>query len=127
MKRTIRLRESELRRMIAESVRKVLNEVEFGGETLHGNNPEDWAAMKHLRSLRMDKDADDSINGDITDDEQEARFKRNLRNWERNGQNEIDLLDKMYPDDYSKYFERGRGLDAKGYNKAGRIGKNLGY
>lgn len=127
MKQTIRLRESDIHRIVKESVNRVLNEVEFGGETLHGNNPEDWASMKHLRNLRMDRDDDSHINGDITDDEHEARFRRNLRNWERNGQNEIDLLDKMYPDDYSNYFERGRGLDAKGYNKARRMGKNLNY
>ena len=52
-KKLIRLTESDLHKIVKESVNRVLNEVQFGGESLHGNNPEDWAAMKHLRSLRI--------------------------------------------------------------------------
>lgn len=44
MKKTIRLRESELRRMIAESVRRVLNEENEEGETFNTGNAK-WAVI----------------------------------------------------------------------------------
>ena len=118
MKKLVRLTESDLHKIVKESVNRVLNEVQFGGESLHGNNPEDWAAMKYLRNDRIDHEGDAGLY-----DDDESGYFRNLRNWERNGDNESELLDKMYPDDYSKYFERGRALDAKGHNKANRISK----
>ena len=43
-KKLIRLTESDLHRIVRESVNKVLNEVQFGGESLHGwyaDSPED--------------------------------------------------------------------------------------
>ena len=121
-KKLIRLTESDLHKIVKESVNRVLNEVQFGGESLHGNNPEDWAAMKYLRNDRINHEGDAGLY-----DDDESGYFRNLRNWERNGDNESELLDKMYPDDYSKYFERGRALDAKGHNKANRISKKIGY
>ena len=122
MKQRIRLTESDLHKIVKESVKRILNEVEFGGESLHGNNPEDWAAMRYVRNDRIDHEGDAGLY-----DDDESGYFRNLRNWERNGDNESELLDKMYPDDYSKYFERGRALDAKGHNKANRISKKIGY
>lgn len=48
-KNRIRLTESQLHRVIKESVKRILNEVEFGGESLHGNSPEDWTAIGKVR------------------------------------------------------------------------------
>lgn len=62
MKQTIKLRESELKRMIAESVNKILNEVEFNGQSYHGNRPYDWSRMAQLRhelSVNAKRDAGD--------------------------------------------------------------------
>lgn len=43
------LNESKLKKIIKESVKKVLKEVRYGGEEFHGNKPEDWKALTHLR------------------------------------------------------------------------------
>lgn len=45
MKQTIKLTESELRNIISN----IVNEVKYGGESFHGDNPVDWAAMRDLR------------------------------------------------------------------------------
>lgn len=55
-KNIIRLTESDLHRIVKESVERILNEVEFGGESLHGNNAEDWATMMHLRDANVNRD-----------------------------------------------------------------------
>ena len=59
-KQIIRLTESELHQMVIEAVNKILkesmNEVQFGGESLHGNNPEDWAAAMHMRDANVNRD-----------------------------------------------------------------------
>lgn len=49
MKKIVRLTENDLHKIIKESVQRIINEVKFGGESFHGNNPEDWAAMTLLR------------------------------------------------------------------------------
>ena len=126
MKQRIRLTESDIHRIIKESVNRILNEVEFGGESLHGTNPEDWAATKHLRDRLTHKNFDDYVYGDDTYDEYNKNFERNFKNLDRDAQNEFDLLDDMYPNDDSKSYGRRRGLDAKGEHKARSIRKNLG-
>lgn len=40
-KNRIRLTESQLYRVIEETVKGMLNEIRIGGESLHGNSPED--------------------------------------------------------------------------------------
>lgn len=59
-KQIIRLTESDLHQMVKEAVNKILkesmNEVQFGGESLHGNNPEDWAAAMHMRDANVNRD-----------------------------------------------------------------------
>lgn len=59
-KQIIRLTESDLHQMVKEAVNKILketmNEVQFGGESLHGNNPEDWATMMSLRDANVNRD-----------------------------------------------------------------------
>lgn len=62
MKKIIRLNENELKHIINESVKKVLNEVEYGGESFHGNNPEDWFALSRLRRQKaIDQDNPDDM------------------------------------------------------------------
>jgi len=48
----VRLTESQLHQVIKESVKRVLKEVALGGETFHGNNPEDWSALADLQTAR---------------------------------------------------------------------------
>ena len=62
-KKIIRLTESDLHRIIKESVNKVLNEVQFGGESFHGDNPTDWAALADLRLTAGDINKDIYNNG----------------------------------------------------------------
>lgn len=45
----IKLTESQLHNVIKESVKRVLKEIRLGDVELHGNNPEDWMAMSHVR------------------------------------------------------------------------------
>jgi len=56
MKRTIRLTESDLHRIVKECVNQALNEVTYGGESFHGDNPEDWDAIKQIRQKRLNRD-----------------------------------------------------------------------
>lgn len=51
-KNKIRLTESGLKRIVNESVKRVLNEVRFGGKSFHGNDPIDWQTMSRLRHLQ---------------------------------------------------------------------------
>ena len=122
MKKRVKLTESNLNRIVKESIKRVLNEVQFGGESLHGNNPEDWAAMKYLRNDRMDNEGETGLY-----DDDENWWSRNLLNWERNSKNEKNLLDKMDPNDNLRNFEMARASNTKGRNKATRIGKKMGY
>lgn len=61
-KNIIRLTESDLHRIVKESVERILresvNEVELGGESLHGDNAEDWATVSHLRDANVARDED---------------------------------------------------------------------
>lgn len=50
MKNTINLTEKDLHRIIRECINEALDEVQLGGESLHGNNPQDWLAMSSIRS-----------------------------------------------------------------------------
>lgn len=58
-KNRMRLTESQLHRVIKESVKRVLNEVAIGGASLHGTNPEDWAALGDLQAARGWKRGED--------------------------------------------------------------------
>jgi len=62
MKQIIRLTESDLHRLVKESVQKILNEVseakhKYAGETLDPDDPADWITLYHLRH-RKAKDQD---------------------------------------------------------------------
>lgn len=45
----MKITENQLKRIIKESIENVLKEVRYGGEEFHGNKPEDWKALTHLR------------------------------------------------------------------------------
>ena len=110
-KKLVRLTESDLHKIVKESVKRVLNEIKLGGESLHGNNAEDWAAMKYLRAKRADRASKFAGN---------AAFNgKQGRNWERNSNNQNDLQG------WSLAAQDENGPDAKGFNKANRIDGNL--
>lgn len=50
----IKLTEAQLHRVIKESVKRILSEIKIGGESLHGNNPEDWSAIENVRGHKLD-------------------------------------------------------------------------
>lgn len=45
----IRLTESDLHKIIENTVRRIVKEVKFGGESFHGNDEADWRVMGDLR------------------------------------------------------------------------------
>jgi hypothetical protein len=107
----IRLTESDLHRIVKESVKRILNEIKLGGESLHGNNAEDWAAMKYLRAKRADRASKFAGN---------AAFNgKQGRNFERNSNSQNDLQG------WSLAAQDENGPDVKGFNKANRIDRNL--
>ena len=80
-KKHIRLTESDLHRIIKESVNKVLNEVMYNGKSLHGNNPDDW---KYMADVRGDEAYYNSLDCKIADefgDDDEAResYRNSIR------------------------------------------------
>ena len=83
-KKLIRLTESDLHRIVKESVNRVLNEVEFRGRTFHGNMPDDWRKIAHIRNAyKMDADRGetDAINGyNHSFDSQDAKEAEYWRN-----------------------------------------------
>lgn len=50
----IRLTESDLHRIIENTVRRIVKEVKFGGESFHGNDEADWLTMGNLRQNALD-------------------------------------------------------------------------
>lgn len=59
MKNRIRISESDLHRIVKESVNKILNEVAIKGKSgktysLHGNDEESWDIMSKLRQNQKD-------------------------------------------------------------------------
>lgn len=121
-KQVIRLTESDLHRIVKESVNKILMEVNFGGKSLHGNNPEDWIEVS---KARKDK-ASDALNGDeyYTDDDERAPYLN--KNYRASNRDEINAgricVDKfvklrprvyrrnsLYASQSNKVFNRGMG------------------
>lgn len=114
--------ESKLSRIVKESVNKILMEVNFGGKSLHGNNPEDWIEVS---KARKDK-ASDALNGDeyYTDDDERAPYLN--KNYRASNRDEINAgricVDKfvklrprvyhrnsLYASQANKVFNRGMG------------------
>lgn len=75
----IRLTESDLHRIIENTVRRIVKEVKYGGESFHGNDEADWRAMGDLR-----QDAVQNSKNDI-----ERSYHRQAR--EKDYKNSIDV------------------------------------
>ena len=117
-KKLIRLTESDLHRIVKESVNKILMEVNFGGKSLHGNNPADWMELSRVR----EKNGWDSSNGkDSYDsyDEMTPDARKNFNAAERDEKNaieiaaerhaknrELDMQGKVYVDKFVKLRPR---------------------
>lgn len=57
----IRLTERDLHRIIENTVSRVLNEVKLpGGDSVHGNNEEDWYVVSKLRAKKSDRANNDT-------------------------------------------------------------------
>lgn len=121
-KALIRLTEQDLHKIVKESVNKILMEVNFGGKSLHGSNPEDWMEVSKARK----GDALDALNGDeyYTDDDERAPYLN--KNYRASNRDEINAgricVDKfvklrprvyhrnsIYASQANKVFNRGMG------------------
>ena len=107
MKRTVRLTESELRRMISESVKSVLKE---------SNNQPDYELMAYFDKLSNDLSVIDAnledagFDGDLT----QIRNAANI------------LIDALSP--YSDIHQRKQNFDRRGGNEGSGFGSNgVGY
>ena len=106
MKRTIRLRESELKRMISESVKRVLNEWEYAGWTEDADDNYDYdyePSEDEIRDMEI-KSAWDEFDRNISNkrdfQRRREKFIRDLRNNPRRVQtssteNDIDYHGAM--------------------------------
>ena len=101
-KNIIRLTESDLHRIVKESVERILGEVEFRGRTFHGNNPDDWRKMADIRKgLKMDADKGetDAINGyNHSFDPQDAKEAEHWRNASKKHSKNVDRNMNNYKD-----------------------------
>ena len=98
MKQRIRLTESDLHKIVKESVKRVLNEVSLKGKTgdeysLHGDNYDAWATLAKLRKRQL------NIPNRIMTGREEDAYKRDADNW-------TDLLN-----DYAMYNKYGLKAD----------------
>jgi len=122
-KKLIRLTESDLHRIVKESVNRILNEVEYGGESLHGNNAEDWGAVHRVRSARGWRDQDER---DIHNNLEKARSAE--REWNigrRDQENGIELTNSDGLSGAEQIMKRSPYF--KGYHQKGkRMAQNLG-
>ena len=85
MKKTIRLTESDLHRIVKESAKRIMQEVALKGKSgktysLHGTDPESWAVMSRVRGK----------NGYFPNTPQHYHACRDEDNW-------IELDDKAHP------------------------------
>lgn len=121
-KKLIRLTEGDLHRIIKESVNKILNEIQFDGESLHGSNPEDWMKVSKARK----NNALDILDGDeeySANDERAPYLNKTYRASRRDEINAgricVDKFVKLRPRVYryndlyasqaDKVFNRGMG------------------
>lgn len=114
MKRQIRLTESDLHRIVKESVNKVLNEVRVrctDGEIhdLHGWNPDDWSEMAEVRYNKSDyysdmSDMADAIGRSPLPKKLQDISRRHYINGNQNYNNYRELEKRPLPyDDQAKH------------------------
>lgn len=108
------MRESELRRMIAESVNKILNEIKYKGVSLHGDNPEDWNIVRRVRQEIGDKEYErcsDVYSKHLKHNNKRAdsiwkTFDKNKRNEIRNEKNYDDMTKNMNKQDRNNIIDK---------------------
>ena len=128
-KNTIRLTESQLHTFIKECVKRVLNEVTLGGESLHGYSPKDWNAMKVVRR---------GVSNAYGENDDDENYFKHLHKAARDVKNQADLFDAEFSDyahgkdfifpnhsEYERFINRGDIVDKIGNAKGMRIRKNL--
>ncbi len=139
MKQTIRITESELRGLIRESmnelginkynntdesirraIKKTLNEVRYGGESFHGDNPVDWYAMRNLRTFSQkplknyDKSDRNMKNTRDFFDKEFGQYKvdGDDDHYQFPNKDEYDKADKWMDDTFGKAWDKAdRALD----------------
>ena len=125
MKRTIRLRESELKRMIAESVRKVLKEaadhkINYNGQeiTLNADNQGSWYKLGDIRKnmakqYRQKANAADAEVDRISDQE---GYRKNPQLYQQyqNARNQVKQNNALA----NKYDNKAQRNNQNGYNIA---------
>ena len=110
-KKLIRLTEQDLHRIVKESVERILNEVEIGGESLHGDNPEDWATVSHLRDANVARDEDLSDHNRYFQGNNKVRYS--ALNGRKQGTKDIfNMRDtnkgNLDPDSFGNAYDAGR-------------------
>ena len=126
MKKLVRLTESDLHRIVRESVNRILNEVQYGGENLHGNNVEDWNALARLRDARKNKVLDDYFNDAQNGKEVDPFHAACQFNRESNAQQRNDQNAGVASTEYGG-FGGVLSNNKKGRNMANRIGLGKYY
>ena len=102
MKKLIRLTESDLHRIVKESVNMILKEVKYGGESLHGNNPNDWYTLSQIRGYRdFDKYGDKNY---TTKAEYDDEYGKGLRDF-YNGLSLDDIDCERSEDGFIPYID----------------------
>lgn len=86
-KNIIRINESQLRKIVGESVKRVLKEVRYNGRSYRGDSPGDW---DELQNLRYDKADSAFLNRDMNS------FYKNVHAGYKNGENVIPTLEKLF-------------------------------
>lgn len=99
VKKLIRLTESDLHNLVKEAVNKILNEVQYGGESLHGNKAEDWEALAHVRSQRAynknsNSEAEKALKNRNNANELEYDSNKNFQPYYRSGGHKGDRIIK---------------------------------
>ena len=126
-KNTIRLTESELKSIIAESVKDIVNEVRYGGESLHGNNAEDWNAIANLRDDRYENPREFGVPYDTEEDwdNYKAFREKNKRNADKARSNAFDINTNYGKASSHDFFANSFDNHVKGMKKYKNIKKNL--
>lgn len=126
-KNTIKLTESDLKRVISESVKKIVSEVKFGGESLHGNNAADWNAIANLRDDRYENPKDFGVSYETEDDyENWSKFReKNRKNADRARSHAFDINTDYGRASSKEFFGDSFDNHVEGMKKYKRIKNNL--
>jgi hypothetical protein len=96
MKKQIRLSENDLHRIIRACVNEALNEIQYNGQSFHGDNADDWNTLATHRLNNNDKDTD---------------TVKNFTNSLRDMGNASDLNRSYYAKEKDKVKDRADALD----------------